>query len=66
MDRGHGADATFSNYLKSAKIPFDAYKPAGADYYGLPGLLPMLARNSKLDLVYEIMQTPLLKRKGYR
>lgn len=61
-----GADKTFSNNLTRAGIEFDTYKPAGADYYGLPGLLPLLARKSKLDLVYEIMDEPLVTRKAFR
>jgi hypothetical protein len=56
----------FSNYLKSAKIDFDYYTPPGDDYYGLPGLIQLLSKKSKLDLLYEIMDTPLLKREPFK
>jgi len=59
-------DHTFTRLLTSAKIPFDVYKPAGADYYGLPGLVTLLSRKSKLDLIYEIMDVPLMTRKAFR
>ena len=57
---------TFTQALARASIDHDVYKPDGDDYYGLPGLLPLLARKSKLDLVYEIMEFPLKKRKAFR
>lgn len=57
---------TFSSNLKSANIDFDMYTPAGGDYYALPGLIPLLAKTSKLDLVMEIMETPLLSRGVFR
>jgi len=55
-----------SQYLKQAGIPFDYYEPAGNDYNSMPGLITMLSKNSKLDLIYEIMDTPLPKRKDYK
>lgn len=58
-------DKSFSGYLKQSKIEFDYYKPEGKDYYGLPGLIPLLSRKSKLDLLYEIMDTPLPKRESF-
>jgi hypothetical protein len=58
-------DNTFSTNLKRANIEFDMYTPAGNDYYALPGLIPLLAKKSKLDLVYEIMDTPLLVRREF-
>jgi hypothetical protein len=58
--------STFSENLKVAKIDFDMYKPEGDDYYGLPGVVQLLARKSKLDLVYEIMEEPLRKRGNFR
>lgn len=60
-----GESRDLSSKLKRHEIAFDWYVPAGNDYYGLPGLLPLLARKSKLDLIYEIMATPLPKRKAY-
>jgi hypothetical protein len=56
---------TFSNNLKKAGISYDIYSPNGADYYGLPGLIPLLSRASKLDLLMEIMDSPLPTRKQW-
>lgn len=58
-------ETTFSLNLKRAKIDFDMYTPAGNDYYALPGLIPLLAKTSKLDLVIEILNTPLISRNGF-
>ena len=55
----------FSNDLKDKSIHFDIYEPKDGDYYGLPGLIPLLSRKSKLDLVYEIIDFQLPKRKSY-
>jgi N-methylhydantoinase A/oxoprolinase/acetone carboxylase beta subunit len=52
--------------LDKARITYDVYKPENSDYYGLPGLTTLLSRKSKLDLVYEIMDEPLLTRKAFR
>ena len=65
--KDHGVRSrAFSTHLERAGIDFDAYKPDGDDYYGLPGLLQLLSRKSKLDLVYEIMDFPLKTRKAFR
>lgn len=63
---GNSYSNTFSQNLKRAEIEFDMYTPTGSDYYSLPGLIPLLAKTSKLDLVYEIMDFPLLTRKEFR
>lgn len=55
----------FTNNLKTANIEFELYQPEKNDYYGLPGLLMLLSRHSKLDLIYEIMAYPLTKRKPF-
>jgi len=55
----------FSACLKRAKIAFDYYEAESGDYYALPGLIPLLSRKSKLDLLYEIMDTPLPKRESF-
>jgi intein/homing endonuclease len=65
VDGGEGANYTFTQRLKQAGIAFDTYTPKEADYYSLPGLIPLLARKTKLDLLYEIMDTPLPVRKVY-
>jgi hypothetical protein len=54
-----------SESLTKKSIKHDIYTPKGSDNYGLPGLIQLLSRKSKLDLVYEIMEFPLPKRKAY-
>ncbi|MDD5650180.1 MAG: VWA domain-containing protein [Candidatus Nanoarchaeia archaeon] len=54
-----------SNDLKRQSIDFDIYELKNNDYYSLPGLIPLLTRKSKLDLVYEIMDFPIPKIKKY-
>jgi hypothetical protein len=56
---------TLTHYLKNEKISFDVLTPKNDDYLGLPGLIPLLTKGSKLDLVYEIMETPLLTRGAF-
>jgi hypothetical protein len=58
-------DTTFRANLQKAGISFDVYTPAGNDYYGLPGLIMLLSRNSKLDLIMEIMDYPLATRRPF-
>lgn len=65
MARSWGRSNKFSESLQTAGIEHDVYEPENADYYSLPGLLQMLARKSKLDLVYEVMDTPLPQRRAY-
>jgi hypothetical protein len=55
----------FVNGLNSHKIANEVYTPDAKDYYGLPGLVQLLSKKSKFDLLMEIMDTPLLKRKSY-
>lgn len=59
-------DTTLSRNLKVAKIEYDVYKIEGNDYYGMPGIIQLLSRKSKLDLVYEIMEEPLRKRGPFK
>lgn len=47
----------------AAGMSVDAFEFRG-DYYSLPNLIPILQRPSKLDLLIEIMETPLPARKG--
>jgi hypothetical protein len=44
--------------LKQKQIPVDTVTFAG-DYYSLPNLVPLLTRPSRLDLLMEILDTPL-------
>lgn len=58
-------DSTLSKNLDRAGISYDIYKPENSDdYYALPGLIPLLSRKSKLELLMEIMSTPLVQRNG--
>ena len=56
-----------SNYVEQQcryeGIQVDVFNFAG-DYYSLPNLVPMLSRPSKLELLMEIMDYPLPKRKS--
>jgi hypothetical protein len=63
---GGANDHSFRDTLAETKIPHDVYTPNAQDNYSLPGLATLLSRKSKLDLVMEIMETPLLKRKDFR
>lgn len=59
-------DTTFSQSLKRAGIAFDLYTPSARDNYSLPGLVTLLSRKTKLDMIMEIMDTPLPVRKAFR
>lgn len=47
--------------LNKARVPVDTFTFRG-DYYALPNLLPLLARPSRLELLMEILATPLPQR----
>jgi hypothetical protein len=49
--------------LQGEGIEFEVYTFDG-DYYSMPNLLPMLARPSRLELLIEIMETPLPARQA--
>jgi hypothetical protein len=44
--------------LRRTKVEVDTFDFKG-DYYALPNLVPLLSRPSRLDLLMEIMETPL-------
>ena len=44
--------------LQHCKIPVESFTFAG-DYYALPNLVPMLSGRSRLELLMEIIETPL-------
>ncbi len=46
------------NQLKGQQAPVETFTFAG-DYYSLPNLVPLLTRPSRLDLLMEILDTPL-------
>jgi hypothetical protein len=54
---GQACDYTEKSLAK-AGVPYDTFV-FGGDYYSLPNLIPMLARPSRLDLLLDIMATPL-------
>lgn len=58
-----GACQTVETHLKQQKIAVDAFQFAG-DYYSLPNLVPLLSRPSKLELLLEIMDHSLPRRKA--
>ena len=60
-----GEDHTLTNSLTKAGIEFDSYQPPTSDYYAMPGLIPLLSRKSKLDFLFEVMDTPLPTREPF-
>lgn len=46
------------NQLKQKQVTVDTFTFSG-DYYSLPNLVPMLSRPSRLELLMEILDTPL-------
>lgn len=44
--------------LKEKQVPVDTFTFSG-DYYSLPNLIPLLTRPSRLELLMEILDTPL-------
>ncbi|MEB3337903.1 MAG: hypothetical protein VKJ46_10595, partial [Leptolyngbyaceae bacterium] len=44
--------------LKQQQVPVETFTFAG-DYYALPNLIPLLTRPSRLELLMEILETPL-------
>jgi hypothetical protein len=51
-----------TNGLRDKRVMVDTYTFNG-DYYSLPNLIPMMSRPSRLDLLLEILGTPLPLRK---
>lgn len=46
------------NSLRTARRAYDTFT-FGGDYYSLPNLVPLLSRPSRLELLLEILETPL-------
>jgi hypothetical protein len=61
--RTQGGSDQLERALQQAGMPCDAYQFNG-DYYSLPNLVPLLARPSRLELLMEIAEYPLPKRKS--
>jgi hypothetical protein len=57
---GRASDYT-EKALQAAQMAFDTFVFQG-DYYALPNLVPMLSRPSRLDLLMEVIGTPLPQR----
>jgi hypothetical protein len=49
--------------MSQSKVAFETFTFAG-DYYALPNLVPLLTRPSRLELLMEILETPLPERQG--
>ena len=56
-----GSSTHLERQMKAATIEFQTFGFDG-DYYSLPNLIPLLTRPSRLDLLMEILETPLPKR----
>lgn len=52
------ASSFLEQRLRAVQAPFETFAFAG-DYYALPNLVPLLIRPSRLDLLMEILATPL-------
>ena len=61
--RTPGGSDYVEQQCRRANVQVDVFQFEG-DYYSLPNLVPMLARPSKLELLMEIMDYPLPKRKS--
>lgn len=57
-----GNQVVLEERCKQAGIAVDVF-PFSGDYYALPNLVPMISKPSKLELLMEIMEYPLPKRK---
>ncbi|MDX2273517.1 MAG: hypothetical protein NW237_16420 [Cyanobacteriota bacterium] len=57
---GHASDY-IERTLRQEQVMVESFTFAG-DYYALPNLIPLLTRPSRLELLLEIMDTPLPKR----
>ncbi len=61
--RTPGAGTGLEFQCKNAGIAVDTFQFSG-DYYALPNLVPLISRPSKLELLMEIMEYPLPKRRA--
>jgi hypothetical protein len=52
------ASSHLERQLRQRQVAFDTYQFTG-DYYSLPNLIPMLTRPGRLELLMEILGTPL-------
>ena len=55
---GNYASDYVESQLKRKQVPVETFTFKG-DYYSLPNLVPLLSRPSRLELLMEIMETPL-------
>lgn len=60
---GHSSDQ-LERDCEQMGVEYQAFE-FGGDYYSIPNLLPMLSGKTRLDLVFEILDTPLPKRKDW-
>ncbi len=61
--RTPGATSGLETQCRAAGVSVDTFQFAG-DYYSLPNLVPLLSKPSKLDLLMEIVEYPLPKRRS--
>jgi hypothetical protein len=61
--RTPGGKSHIEPQLRGAGVVVDVFEFRG-DYYALPNLVPLLTRPSRLELLMEIMEYPLPKRKA--
>ena len=56
---GHGATTQLQQQMEQENIAYDVFDARKTDYYAVPAILSMLTRPDKLELLMEIMETPL-------
>jgi len=56
------ATGQLEKQLKTNQVPYQTFHFQG-DYYSLPNLIPLLSRPGRLDLLLEILATPLPRRR---
>jgi hypothetical protein len=61
--RTPGATSGLETQCGTAGVSVDVFQ-FGGDYYSLPNLIPLLSRPSRLELLMEIMEYPLPKRRS--
>jgi hypothetical protein len=61
--RTPGATDGVEKQARAAGVSVDVFQFDG-DYYSLPNLIPLLTRPSRLELLMEIMEYPLPKRRS--
>jgi hypothetical protein len=63
VEGSFGSGSILEDRCRNNNIPYDVWEFKG-DYFSLPGLIPFLTAESRLDLMMEILEHPLPARKN--